>query len=290
MESKEVKESTQPGVGLLSKALQILDLFQPESPNWSQPELVRQTSLNRSTANRLVRYLCEHGYLVGIGKTGRYSLGLAAVDLGRRASASMDFHDICQPVLEDLSRKTRETVILARYDEQNHCVVCIGQVEGIHGGLRVFEHIGASFPLHAGATSKAVLALLPESEQEHFLACPLEPITSHTIIDPKQLRDDLILTRKHGFSVSHQETYEGVVGISVGFLGPSRRPIGSVAIALPQQRINDSKIIQYGELLIHVADQIGVALGGTVSTLDAEQKNVRNKHERMAVSRTTRTG
>ena len=272
MKSKEVKDNTKPGVGLLSKALQILDLFQPESPNWSQPELVRETNLNRSTANRLVRYLCERGYLVGIGQTGRYTLGLAAVDLGRRASASMDIREICQPVLEDLSRKTRETIILANYDEQNHCIVCIGQVEGIHGGLRVFERIGASFPLHAGAASKAVLALLPESEQEHYLSKSLEAITDHTIIAPEQLRNDLVLAQKRGFSVSRQETYEGVIGISVGFRGPSGRPIGSVAIAGPQQRIDDSKINQYGELLMQAADQIAVALGGMVSTPKSEQK------------------
>ena len=75
--------ANQAGVGLLKKTFQILDLFIEEHPSWTQAELVRETGLSRSTLGRLVRFLCARGYL--LEQRGRYTLGFAAVDLGRRA-------------------------------------------------------------------------------------------------------------------------------------------------------------------------------------------------------------
>ncbi len=146
------------GVGLLKKVFQILDLFTDERPSWTQSELVRDTQLARSTLSCLVRFLCATGYLIEL--RGRYTLGFAAIDLGRRAQRQFDLVGLCQNILEELSQATAETVILTGYDDVRASVVCLAQIPSRQGGLRVFEQIGAAYPLHSGATSKAVLAFL----------------------------------------------------------------------------------------------------------------------------------
>lgn len=255
-------KQSQPGVGLITKTFQILDLFQIDAPTWSQSELIRETGMNRSTASRLVRYLVDTGYLVLHATTGRYGLGVAAIDLGRRAKASFDLKEVCQPALERVSKITDETIILTALDRANNSAVCVDQIEGQRGGLRVFEKIGATFPLHAGAAPKAILALLPEEIQNRYIAGNLAQITEHTLTREQDLKTDFDKIKANGYSVSLEETYEGVAGIAAAFLGPDGYPVGSIAIALPVQRINDEKTIALGREIAKIAKEVSLSLCG----------------------------
>ena len=238
-----------PGVGLVQKTLQILDLFQTDAPNWSQVEIAQSTGMPRSTVNRLVKFLTDRGYLTLLYGRGRYSLGAASIDLGRRASALFDFRGICRPVLERLSRETGETVILTSVVGAGNAVRCVDQIESTREGLRVFEQIGSTFPLHAGASPRAVLAALGRDEQEKYLSRQLASITDKTMIAAKELLRETAETQKRGYSISNGETYEGVIGIGAAFFWGNERPAGSLAIAMPNQRATTETIAKIGELL-----------------------------------------
>ena len=238
-----------PGVGLVQKTLQILDLFQNDAPNWSQVEIAQSTGMPRSTVNRLVKFLTDRGYLTLLDGRSRYSLGPASIDLGRRASALFDFRGICRPVLERLSRETGETVILTSVVGAGNAVRCVDQIESTREGLRVFEQIGSIFPLHAGASPRAVLAAMGRYEQEKYLSRQLARITDKTIIDATELLRKTAETQNRGYSISNGETYDGVMGVGAAFYWGNERPAGSLAIAMPTQRATPESIAKIGELL-----------------------------------------
>ncbi len=244
------------GVGLVQKTLQILDLFQLDRPTWSQPELAQSTGMPKSTVNRLVRFLTDRGYLAPLEGRNRYTLGPASIDLGRRASALFDFGAICQPTLEQLSRETSETVLLTAVIGSGNAVRCVDQIESTREGLRVFEQIGAIFPLHAGAAPKAVLAFLPEAERKRYLSRPMAAVTQSTLIDADALDRDLSETRQRGYSISSEETYEGVAGVAAPFFWSDGRPAGSMAIATPTQRATPEAIKRFGALLRNACAQV----------------------------------
>lgn len=250
-----------PGVGLLSKVFQILDLFTADRPTWSQAELVKETGLPRSTISRLVRYLCSRGYLIFLERQARYGLGFAAVHLGQRAMAQFDLVEVSVPVLERLSKRTGETVILTGYQETARRVVCLEQIPSTRGGLRVFETVGAAFPLHAGASSKAVLGRFPEQKLEALLAAPLPRVNPEVEISAASLRRDVTATRKRGYAISFEETYPGVTGVAAALTDPQGHPIGSIAIAGPMQRVGTDQIAEYGALLTEAAADIERILG-----------------------------
>lgn len=250
------------GVGLLAKALHILDLFQIETPTWSQADLVRETGMTKSTVNRLVRYLTERGYLALLDGRGRYTLGPAAIDLGRRATALFDFREICQPVLEQLSQATNETVLLTSVVASGNAVRCVDQIESTREGLRVFEQIGAIFPLHAGAAPKAVLAFLDDAARTRYLTRPMAAMTENTIIDPVRLMNEIEDTRARGYSISREETYTGVAGVGAPFFWPDGRPAGSLAVAAPIHRATDEAIEIFGRALLAAARRIDSLLAG----------------------------
>ncbi|PHR90712.1 MAG: hypothetical protein COA78_34600 [Blastopirellula sp.] len=254
-------ENTQPaGVGLVQKTLQILDLFQLVTPNWSQSEITQSTGMPKSTVNRLVKFLSDRGYLILLEGRNLYSLGPASIDLGRRASALFDFRGICQPMLEKLSRETGETVLLTSLVGSGNAVRCSDQIESTHEGLRVFEQLGSVFPLHAGAAPKAVLAFLPVEDRERYLSRPMAPVTKNTIIDAAVLNRELETTRKRGYAISKEETYEGVAGIGAPFFWTDGRPAGSLAIALPLYRASSQTIKRFGNLLINACGEVNSIL------------------------------
>jgi IclR family acetate operon transcriptional repressor len=262
MNDSEVKSGIHSGVGLLQKAFQLLDLFQTDAPAWSQAELARATGLPRSTTSRLARYLSDRGYLIQVDRTGRYLLGPAAIDLGRRAATNLDLRGICRPVLEQLAEETGETVILTALDETRGAVACVDQIESTHGGLRVFERVGGRFPLHAGASPRAVLAYLPKNEQARILAGPLEPTTRATLTDADEIRAELAATVERRYAVSYEETYVGVVGVAAPVFGWDARPLGSLAIAAPIQRAPEIRVREFGAMLNRAAEQVTALLRG----------------------------
>lgn len=246
---KSEQEQDIRGVGLLHKAFQILELFSPEQPSWTQVEIGRAADLPRSTVSRLVRYLCSRGYLTFHERSGRYTLGFSAIELGRRAQLQFDLASFAADILEDLSRQTRETIMLTGFNPAALQVVCLEQIASQHGGLRVYETIGATFPLYAGASAKPVLASLPENVVERVLHAPMPPINPAVVPTAERLRADLEAIRKRGYAVSREETYPGVAGVGAAILDPNGIPLGSIAIAAPMQRMSEEMIAQMGAMV-----------------------------------------
>lgn len=250
----------QAGVGLLKKTFQILDLFTEEHPSWTQAELVRETGLSRSTLGRLVRFLCARGYL--LEQRGRYTLGFAAVDLGRRAQLQFNLVDLCYDLLEKIAQATAETVILTGYDEAQARVVCLAQIPSRQGGLRLFENLGNTYPLHSGATAKAVLAFLPERHIHAVLTGDLTPVNPATRLSAASLRKDIARIREDGYVITYEETYPGVTGVAVPVLTPRGQPLGSIAIAGPAQRIDKATAADCVAVLLDVGRRVTARIAG----------------------------
>lgn len=248
------------GVGLLQKAFHLLDLFTDERPAWTQAELARETGLARSTLSRLVRFMARRGFL--IEQRGRYRLGFAAIDLGRRAQRLFNLVELCHDLLEELARATSETVILTGYDEAGSRVVCLAQIPSRQGGLRVYENIGTAYPLHSGATAKAVLAFLSQQQIEAVLAGDLTPVNPAAIVDREALRVQLADIRARGLVITHEETYPGVTGLAVPLLTPRGQPLGSIGLAGPMQRMTAEAIEAGTRHLIEIGGRAAARIRG----------------------------
>lgn len=250
------------GVGLLLKAFQILDLFSDEQPAWTQAEIARSTGLPRSTLSRLVRFLCGRNYL--FEQRGRYTLGFGAIDLGRRAQVQFNLVDLCSDLLEELAQATAETVIVTGYDDARASVVCLAQIPSRQGGLRVFENIGTAYPLHSGATAKAVLAFLPEDQLNAVVAGDITPLNPASKTSREVLRKHLAEIRKSGYAVTREETYPGVVGVAVPILTARRQPLGSIAVAAPLHRMREREVADHAQRLLELGRRVAGRLDGSL--------------------------
>ncbi|MEO7392507.1 MAG: IclR family transcriptional regulator [Ramlibacter sp.] len=245
-------------MGLLVKAFQLLDLFTRDQPDWTRPELLTATGLSRSTLSRLVRFLHGRGMLSYSDRTGRYALGVAAIDLGRRAARESSLMKLCAETLKQLADQTGETVMLTAYDARQAKVICLEQIPSVKEGLRVFERIGAAFPLYRGASSKAVLAFLPESEMASVLTLMQREDPGS---DALRLRDELKAVRESGLATSIEETYPGVAGLAVPVLAGDGIPLGSIAVAAPIIRMGPGARTRIGKILKAAGLRLSKSLG-----------------------------
>ena len=91
--------------------------------------------------------LRKHGLLAQDGVSKRYRLGYGAIDLGRRAAASLPIRQAADPIMRRLAEQTGETVVLTVVNDARDRAVCIERIESRHD-LRLHLEVGEQTPLH----------------------------------------------------------------------------------------------------------------------------------------------
>lgn len=158
--------------------------------------------------------------------------------LGLTYLERIDVRRIGRPCLEELSARTNETATLS---------VLLGDRSRIYVDQVTPERevimsvsLGEPYPLHAGASSRAFLAFLPEERIEAYLeAGPLESMTASTIIDVKTLRSDLAAVRAQGWARSAAERKSGAASVAAPVRGHDGLPVAVVSVCGPLERFSD---------------------------------------------------
>jgi len=147
----------------------------------------------------------------------------------------------------------RESVSLMRL--MNRKVVCVETIEGQYS-LRVSMQQGRIQPLHAGASSRVLLAYLPEEDWEKYLEFPLQRYTDTTITDYDSLRANLYEVRRTGYAVSDGEIEIGPKAIAVPLMKNRSEVIAALSIEAPRTRMTDEVVSDYVDLLKREAASI----------------------------------
>ena len=256
----------EPQVKILDKAVRVLMLFTPERPEWGVTAIAREVEMPKTTVHRILRVFEQHAFLTQNPETRRFRLGLAGIELGRRAQQGFELRRIALPIMEQLSALTGETVLLQVVSPEGDRVVCIERVQQ-RRGLRLILDVGSTAPLYAGCSSKVLLAYLDRDSIERVLAGDLAPMTPHTIIDPQEIREQLERIRQQGYAVSFEETDEGVAGVSVPIRDARDQVIAGLSVSGPVTRINASTIREYAGHALAAARRIASELGHQASRL-----------------------
>lgn len=258
------------GVALLHKTFAVMELFTLEAPLWGQSEIAGHLDLPRSTVSRLVRFLTQRGYLLYSAPERKYALGPASFRMGQNAIGAVDLASISRDVIEQINRRTRETVVLMRYDAASSSMICVDALIGLHEGLQVSEKAGSIFPLYVGASAKCVLAALPEERRQKVLAGPIVPQGHSPSITSEGLAEQLDRIRARGYATAKSETYPGVDGIGFAILDASGAPVGSLAVGLPSYRMTEGARELIVDLLRQGTERIRRRLAGAVDTMTAD--------------------
>ncbi|MDL4772532.1 IclR family transcriptional regulator [Actinomadura xylanilytica] len=219
----------------VERAADVLVLFTaPGARTLGVTEIADVLGLSKPAVHRILTSLRSRGLVEVDAETRRYALGLTAMRLGLAYLDAIDVRRLAAPDLVALSRATRETATLSsRVGAQR---VYIDQVTPDREVLMSVT-LGVPFPLHAGASSKAFLAFLPDAEVEEYLSVDhFSRLTDRTVVDPEALRPELEEIRRDGYARSFAERQSGAASVAAPVFDHHGRPAAVVSVCGPVER------------------------------------------------------
>lgn len=209
-------------------------------------EIARTLGLSKATVHRIVRSLESRQILSPVRPRGAYQLGPAAAVVGARALERFDFRTLARPILHRLQAETRETATVSALIGNSR--VYLDQVVSLQE-IKMTVELGRPFPLHAGASSKAVLAFAGATLRHRVLAGPLERMTDRTVVDPDALERELDDIRSSGVAVSRGERQAGAGSVAVPVFRADGDVIGAISVCGPADRFSQEAIARFGPLV-----------------------------------------
>jgi DNA-binding IclR family transcriptional regulator len=218
----------------------VLDLFTPEQPEWRMTDIARALGTPKSSAHSLVSTLAEIG-LLSVAPSGKYRLGLNLLSLSERMRTSMDILQQAGPSMQELSRSSRETVLLAMLDRNE--VVYVERAEGTHPMVRLAGvQPGARVPAHCTAVGKVLLAYRDPVEVQRFLrSTDLRRYTPQTITDPEKLEEALIEVRARGYAIDGREIVADIACIAAPVTDQFGTVIAGLSVSMPAYRFEEQR-------------------------------------------------
>ncbi len=246
-----------PSNSAVHKVLDVLLLFDGQDMRLSADEISHQLHIPKSTIYRYIRILVDKGLLEKAG-AAHYCLGLKFIDLGRKALASnREIRLVALPSMKRLAEVAGESISLMRL--YNRQVVCIESIEG-RPALRVTIERGRIQPLHAGASSKILLAGIPFEEWPSYLELPLRRFTDTTTTDLDALKAEIETVRQTGYCVSDGEIDVGARAVAVPLVNRHNEIVAALSIEAPLSRMTDATVLRFLELLREEAGVINQQL------------------------------
>lgn len=130
-------------------------------------DIVTATDLTQPTAHRILRALMAEGIVEQDERAKAYRLSVEFFALAVRAGHRSNLRDLCRPLLLRLSAALGDTLFLlvrSGYD-----AMCLDRSEGPFPIRSSTGDIGSKVVLGVGQGTMAILAFLPEDEQEEII-------------------------------------------------------------------------------------------------------------------------
>lgn len=236
----------------VERALDVLLCFAGEPGGLGVTQIAERLGLYKSTVHRLLAALESKGFIRHSAETGRYHLGLKALELASVYLASGDLPTVAYPEMIALRDRTQETVSLYVRDGTDR--VRVQRAEGPLTVRRVVG-LGERLPLYLGASGKVLLAWIPPVERSRLLDQILPPE-----FERSRLESELDAALRQGWSKSLEEREPGVASVAAPIMDRAERCVAAVAISGPLNRFDGDLYDYLGRLALVSARAIGMRI------------------------------
>ncbi len=220
-------------INVLEKTFAVLEQMADVGTRVPLKRLTELTGLPKGTLFRILQTLQKLGYVEQDGKNTEYYLTPNLLHLGRSVHYG-DFKDLALPLMESLHSEFNETVNLGVLQGLNIYYVHVLETTR---ALRwqVKPELKDSF--FTTALGRSIVAYLPAEEVDALTArVVFKKRTPNTISSAKELKRELVLTRKRGWGLDNEENDLGVVCIGAPILREGR-PIAGISVSIPKSRL-----------------------------------------------------
>lgn len=219
----------------VDRAVAMLDALGRYRDGLPLADVARECAVTRSTAYRILNSLAAAGLVRRSGLPGRYVLGPRLLGLAA-ASTSLHAGDIvglAHPHLARLSAVTGEASKLSILADG--MAMCVDAVAG-SSEYALSPLVAQSFPLHAGAASKVLLAGMAPSARQAVLRAPLSRHTELTVVDAAALDAELAGIAGDGWAEDRGEHSRSVCALAAPVKDGAGQVVATVSMAYLAER------------------------------------------------------
>ena len=214
--------------GTVGKALGVLDQVAGFGRPVRFAELLERSAHPKATLYRLIQTLTSQGMLAYDPDRGTYALGLRLVRMAHGAWAQSSIAPIARAHIDRLSAEVGETVHLAQLDGGQVLYV---DKRNATRPIEMYSDAGKVGPAYCTGVGKAMLAFLPQAEQETVIAQQsFHRFTPGTLADPKSLRSELKAIAARGHAYDREEHEPGIICIAMPILSDQGRVRGALSV------------------------------------------------------------
>jgi DNA-binding IclR family transcriptional regulator len=215
-------------------------------------EIAKRTNIPKSTVQRLLSDLGENGWVIQDVKTQNYRVALHLLAFANAWRLKLELTRRARDVMDELCRESRQTILLLVQDGMKG--VCLHKVEP-ERTIKLVADIGKTFPLHAAACGKILLAFTSPALREKIFTLPFEQYTKTTITEPGLLKEEIEKIQRNGYAVSFEEMTPGAAEIAVPLLDAQKNLVAALSIAGPRFDMEEH-LWSFEELLKKASNRI----------------------------------
>jgi len=244
----------------LARGFKVLSIVCENQSLLNLSELAKKSGLSISTIQRLSYTLQQLELLDRDPATKRFQIGPKMVSLALAVVNDLEIKRIARPYMQDTSDRIGEVVgLMVRSGTQ----IILADIIRTDQILNINMNTGAIVPPHAAASSKSILAFIPETEMEAILnRGEFTPFTKNTITSIETYKKQLNEVRRLGYAVAVEENAYGFSAIAAPIRDNHGEVIASVTIMVPSFRITKEKLIRsFRKEVSETADIISYAMG-----------------------------
>lgn len=224
-------------------------------------EISKALKISKSSVCRILSSL-ERLKWIAQSQDSKYALGDNALDFSLSILSSIDMRNISLPHLYELNSVTNETAGLTlRVGLED---ICIEQIESKNPVRHVLP-LGGRFPLWSGATGKAMLAYMDESEVDEVLddlrRSGVSVLASGQEIDINKLLYELTEVKNAGFAISIGERTPVTGAVASPIIDRNNKVVGSVLVTGPLPRFDADMARSYANSVKRAGINISMRLG-----------------------------
>lgn len=215
-------------------------------------QIAAKVGLYKSTVHRILAALETRGFVRQEEVTGRYRLGLRALELAQAYLSSGDLPTVALEEMQLLRDLAEETVSLYVRDGAER--VRVQRAEGPLTVRRVVG-LGERLPLYLGASGKVLLAWCPDRERQLILDRHLP-----ADFDRAGLESVLEQARQQGWAMSQEERELGVGSVAAPVIDRLGNCVAALAISGPVSRFEGDRVATLSRAVQASARAIGMKL------------------------------
>lgn len=273
--SSNKESSYQPVVPAVEQASRILlYLAKDSNSKMGVTEISREVGVSKSKGYSILTTLGQFGLVEKDPHTKTYSLGVGLLSLARHVLDNLRYPEVVSPFLHDLATETNSTVLFGLI--QGEYVVVMDKHER-NQNIGFTVRIGHRFHLTLGAHGKAIVAFLPEAEQERILSKKkVYFFLDSSRVNMKLLKEELHQCMELGYAHDIGGITSGVNVVSAPLFDNRDRVMGCLILI---GTFPEKKIQEYGPKVAGMACQISHKFGADVETIYHKKVKDRGRKE-----------